>query len=196
MAGGSAALASALLASLALTQTGSASAPWARLHRSLHLPTVAPGAPCPVSAVGRFDFARYGVPKGTGPGPAYPIVFTQPESTLRFTYPPDPAGPFAGSLWSGAKVLWFIAPRYRGPVLIRGGRLDGPNRLRFNRGKIPPTEMRIPKGLRGGNPPGYKDVGQRYRPSYTRLRAPGCYGYQIDGTSFSRVIVFQAVLSG
>jgi hypothetical protein len=32
--------------------------------------------------------------------------------------------------------------------------------------------------------------GWRNMPSYTRVRAPGCYGYQIDGTSFSRVIVF------
>jgi hypothetical protein len=32
----------------------------------------------------------------------------------------------------------------------------------------------------------------RYRPSYTRLRGPGCYAYQVDGTSFSRVVVFRA----
>jgi hypothetical protein len=156
---------------------------------------VAPGDPCPVSHVSRFDFARYGVPKGIGPGPAYPI-FPQPGSRLEFPYPPDPAGPFGGSRWSGAKVLWFVAPRYRGPVLIRGRRLDQPGRLRFDKGETPATEMRISKGARGGNPPGYKDVGQRYRPSYTRLRAPGCYAYQVDGTTFSRVIVFQAELSG
>jgi hypothetical protein len=29
-----------------------------------------------------------------------------------------------------------------------------------------------------------------------RIRAPGCYGVQVDGTNFSRVIVFKAVLSG
>ena len=194
MSGLPAALASALLASLVVTQTGSASGPWAKLHRPLHLPKVAPGAPCPVSGVSRFDFARYGVPKGIGPGPAYPI-FPQPGSRLQFTYPPDPSGPFAGSLWGGAKVLWFVAPRYRGPLLIRGGRLDGSGRLRFDRGMVPPKEMRISKNARGGWPPGYEDVGQRYRPSYTRLRAPGCYAYQIDGTTFSRVIVFRAELS-
>ena len=191
MAGLSAALATALLASLAATQTGIASGPWGKLHRPLHLPTVAPSAPCPVSRFGRIDFARYGVPKGIGPGPAYPI-FPQPGSRLQFTYPPDPSGPFAGSSWSGAKVLWFVAPRYRGPVLIRGGRLERTGRLRFDQGPVPPKEMRILKNERGGFPPGEEDVGQRYRPSYTRLRAPGCYGYQIDGTTFSRVIVFQA----
>lgn len=34
--------------------------------------------------------------------------------------------------------------------------------------------------------------GSRGRPSYTWLRALGCYGYQIDGRTFSRVIVFRA----
>jgi hypothetical protein len=196
MAGKPAALASALLASLALTQTGGAAGPWAKLHRPLHLPKVAPGASCPVSRVARVDFEKYGVAKGIGPGPAYPIGFTQPGSRLQFPYPPDPAGEFAGSSWSGTKVLWFVTPRYRGPVLIRGGRLDRPDRLRFDRGKVPPKEMRIPRNASGGWPPGVEDKGQRYRPSYTRLRAPGCYAYQIDGTTFSRVIVFKAELSG
>ena len=178
-------LASALLGAMALIPANRAPRPWARLHRPLHLPTVAPGATCPVSQIGRINFAKYGVGKGIGPGPAYPIGFAQPGSVLQFTYPPDPASGFAGSLWSGVKVLWFVAPRYRGPVLIRGGGLDHPGRLRFNRGKVPPLEMRIQKGN-----------GPRDRPSYTRLRAPGCYAYQIDGTTFSRVIVFQAELAG
>ena len=34
--------------------------------------------------------------------------------------------------------------------------------------------------------------GWRDTASYTRFRGPGCYGYQIDGTTFSRVIVFSA----
>ena len=177
---------SALLGAMALTPAGSAPGPWARLHRPLHLPIVAPGASCPVSGIGRINFAKYGVGKGIGPGPAYPIGFAQPGSIMQFSYPPDPLGPFAGSLWSGAKVLWFVAPRYRGPVLIRGGKVDQPERLRFNRGKVPPKEMRIPRVV----------AGQRSRPSYTRLRAPGCYAYQIDGTTFSRVIVFEAELAG
>jgi hypothetical protein len=35
--------------------------------------------------------------------------------------------------------------------------------------------------------------GWRNFPSHTRLRTPGCYGYQVDGRTFSIVIVFQAV---
>jgi hypothetical protein len=156
------------------------SGPWAALHRPLHLPALAAGAPCPVSPIGRIDFAKYGVAKGIGPGPAYPVGFAQPGSVLQFIYPP--AGEFAGSDWGGQKVLWFVAPSYRGPVLIRGGRLDARGTLRFESGKVPPVELRIPATNRA----------LRYRPSYTRLRAPGCYAYQIDGTTFSRVIVFAA----
>lgn len=79
-------------------------------------------------------------------------------------------------------------------MLIRGGRLDSPDALRFNNGRVPSDEMRIPIGARGGGPPGLKPVGQRFRPALTRLRAPGCYAYQIDGTTFSRLIVFRAVV--
>lgn len=153
-----------------------------------------PAGPCPVSGVGRIDFAKYGVANGIGPGPAYPIGFAQPGSVLEFSYPPDPRSEFAGIVWSGQKVLWLIAPSYRGPLLIRGRRLDAPGTLRFDRGKVPPAELRIPARSQGGYPPGSKLVGQRYRPSYTRLRAPGCYAYQIDGTTFSRVIVFRGSL--
>jgi hypothetical protein len=188
MTGLSVALASALLLAFGGGPPRTVLGPWAQLHRPLHLPAVAPGAPCPVSGTARFDFAKFGLAKGIGPGPAYPIGFAQPGSILRFTYPPDPRSEFAGSLWSGQKVLWFVAPRYRGRVLIRGGRLDNPDRLRFERGNVPPLELRIFKVVNGR-------MGGRERPSYTRLRAPGCYAYQIDGTSFSRVIVFQAALA-
>jgi hypothetical protein len=37
-------------------------------------------------------------------------------------------------------------------------------------------------------------TGWQNLPSFTRLRAAGCYAWQVDGTSFSRVIVFRAAL--
>jgi hypothetical protein len=95
---------------------------------------------------------------------------------LSFSYPVRPEQIYYPSDWSGNKVLW-VARRYRGPVLIRGAQLDGPNELRFS--------------SVGGRSPG----GWQNRPSTTRLRAPGCYAWQVDGTTFSRVIVFRAVLS-
>jgi hypothetical protein len=36
----------------------------------------------------------------------------------------------------------------------------------------------------------------RTNPSYTRVRTPGCYAYQVDGTTFSYTIAFEAKLYG
>jgi hypothetical protein len=32
-------------------------------------------------------------------------------------------------------------------------------------------------------------------PSGVRIIAPGCYGFQLDGTSFSRIVIFKAALT-
>jgi hypothetical protein len=149
------------------------------------VPRIAPGAACPVSHPGNFDFGRSGVGRGLGPGPAYPIFGGEPPRALLDFVSPDESNIFAGSRWGGQKVLWFVEPRYRGPVLVRGRRVDGRGAVRFDEGVVPPREMRIGLPVRGDP--------VRDRPSYTRLLGPGCYGYQIDGVGFSRVIVFRAV---
>jgi hypothetical protein len=186
------AICAGLLAALALIASAVATIPWAPLYRPLHLPVVEPGGACPVSAVGAFNFRKFGVNAGIGPGPAYPVGFLQPGSILYVEFPLR-AGPLAGLEWSGEKVLWFVAPRYRGRLLIRGGRLDGPDLVRFQWGVMPSTELRIQRGDFRTRAIGVRLVGQRMLPSITRVRAPGCYAYQIDGSSFSRVIVFSVV---
>jgi hypothetical protein len=161
---------------------------WRSLHRPLHIPRLEPGASCPLSPKTKVDLGIEGVRALPGRGPAYPN-FVHQGQTLEFVYPPLPQQTdFSGSGWSGNKVLWWVSGRYHGPVLIRGRQLDGPHLLRFEVGRPPPTEMRIGPG-RGFAP----SNGARDHPSYTRVEAAGCYGYQIDGVGFSRVIVFQAV---
>jgi hypothetical protein len=153
---------------------------WRSLHRPLHVPHIPAGSECPRTARTNVDLGLNGVRSLPGTGPAYPVLTG--DGTLDFFYPPGPTQEFYGSDWSGQKVLWWVTAAYRGPVLIRGRQLDGPNLLRFDRGEPrPPAEIRIAPGR-----------GLRARGSYTRLRAAGCYGYQIDGTTFSRVIVFEA----
>lgn len=89
--------------------------------------------------------------------------------------------------WWYWKVIWIREPEFTGPVLVRGRQLDGPNELRFSSSigdANPSSEMRLlfrSSWLEG--------VG----PRYIRMRAPGCYAYQVDGAAFSKVIVFQAV---
>jgi hypothetical protein len=116
-------------------------------------------------------FDRYGIARGIGPGPAYPIGLAHGVLVLV----PSPEG----GVWAGQKVLWFVHPRYSGPVLVRGRRLDGAGLVRFGRGVVPARELRLPAGT-------------SEQPSFTRLRSLGCYAYQIDGVGFSRVIVFRA----
>jgi hypothetical protein len=157
---------------------------WRSLHRPLHIPHIAPGTPCPTSKPDpRGDLSRFKGLVGTawGRGPAYPVIQERDgKPVLDFAYPPAPKSGFAGSRWSGQKVMWALNPAYHGRVLIRGRQLDGPNELRFDDGLVPPREKRLFGGYASW-------------PSFTRLRAEGCYGYQIDGKSFSRVIVFRAV---
>jgi hypothetical protein len=86
-------------------------------------------------------------------------------------------------------VLWLVAPDYRGPVLIRGRRLDGQGLVRFDEGDVPPARIRMgPDPASLGNEPRWRD-----RPSYTRVEGLGCYAYQVDGSHFSYPIVFRAV---
>jgi len=168
--------------------------PFVKLHRPLHIGKLPPSARCPVSAVSRrLDFSRYGVHPGLGRGPVYPIS----SSTLGVEFPPPATTEFVTGGWGGQRVLWFVGPAYRGPVLIRGRRLDGSDPVRFEHGDNPPAaELRIGEEDLGRWPVGTTTAaGQRYRRSYTRLRAPGCYAYQVDGTSFSYTIVFRAILT-
>ena len=157
---------------------------WRSLHRPLHIPHIAPGEPCPTSKPDpRGDLGRFAGFGGTawGRGPAYPAGLGDDKPVLVYVYPPIPTSAFAGSKWSGQKVNWIVAPSYRGRILIRGRQLDGRNELRFNDGLVPPREMH----LIGRGP-------HTSTPSYTRVRAEGCYGYQLDGKRFSRVVVFEA----
>lgn len=163
---------------------------WTRLRRPLHLPRLRPGAHCPVSSVDRrVDWDRTNIfgGSGIGPGPVYPGLGYS-RGVLRAT----PDRQFGGP-WAGTKVFWYVLPSYRGRALIRGRQLDGGQTLGFDGDRRPERELRIepydtvswhaqPRGSRG-------------IPTSVRVRVPGCYGVQIDGTRFSRVVVFRAAVS-
>jgi hypothetical protein len=166
-----------------------ASSSWTALHRPLHLPVLAAGASCPVSRTDRsvnwpraHIFGRTGI----GPGPVYPglgFVDGRIHATPDTQY---------GGRWFGEKVFWYVLPRYRGPVLIRGRRLDGPQRLGFNGARAANTELRISpldSVTWQGQPHGSRGVA-----SGLRMLTAGCYGIQIDGTNFSRTLVVGVTL--
>lgn len=153
---------------------------WESLHgRPLRLPVVASGATCPHDT-GKPVASSVG--PALGAGPAYAVGFGA-EGIARYGGARQEGG------WFYQKVLWATRPDYRGPLLVRGKQLDGPNELRFESGANPPAELQLPSAGGGSQ----QDPGWRFWPSYTRVRAPGCYAWQVDGLDFTEVIIFQAL---
>ncbi|HYZ78743.1 MAG TPA: hypothetical protein VE596_15365 [Gaiellaceae bacterium] len=111
----------------------------------------------------RVSRAARGVGATLGRGPAYPVL--------------------GGAIAGANKTLWAVAPRYRGALLIRGRRLDGRGVLRFWPSR---TSRMWWRGLWQEERPRW-----RYGPSTTLVPSPGCYAFQVDGTTFSSRIVFE-----
>jgi hypothetical protein len=157
----------------------------ASLRRPLHLPKIRTRQ-CPVTHPVREVSAVFGAAQG--PGPIYPVGLSA-NGVLTFIWPPPPGSVYPPG-WGGGKVLWIGAPAYTGPILIRGIRLEGDSPLGFQAGAAHPAlpELQFAPG-RSLNP---SVTRWRNWPSETLLKAPGCYAWQIDGTTFSTVVVFKA----
>lgn len=156
---------------------------WKRLHRPLHLPQMSDG--CPTSTtrqLGKWTFSVaapvYLQNVGSAPVPGT-IDISQSLA--------DDKG------WRGQKTPWLVPASYRGPVLIRAARIDatGPSvalakgygdhlaELRFRSGESNGARGRI-QGLPGR---------YRFLASSALFRSEGCYAFQVDGLSFSSVVV-------
>lgn len=148
------------------------------LHRPLHVPTLAAGSACPSDPAHSVspDFGP-----ALGAGPIYPVIGQLVNGVLRGWQVKEDGG------WYYIKVLWIGSPDYKGSVLIRGHQIDGPNEMRFESYADPADEIAFPAGGGGSTPHNWRNW-----PSYTRLRDPGCYAYQVDGLDFSYTIIFQA----
>lgn len=185
-----AASAALTIVSVPTAATDVAPAIWASLRaRPVRLPALAPGAACP-AAEGRSVEPAYG--PAIGDGPAY-IVGMGTDGLLQAT------GPTPGSRgvtsWGNQFSMFIIAPTYTGPVLARGHQTDGPHALLFNggldqqRGFSPATPTLLGQlRLEGG--PGFGAPWANWS-AYLRMQAPGCYAIQLDGLSFSEVVVFR-----
>jgi hypothetical protein len=155
-----------------LAPPGTNAATRARLMRPLHLPRALEGRCLPSSTGRRAPYA--GVTLGAGP--AFPVLSgTDGIARLR--------DDLVKRGWYLHKTLWAISPRYRGPLVVRGARIDAKGSVLFD---TPLRRILRWPGLYA------EQSGWRYTPSTTALRGPGCYALQIDGTTFSRVVVFEA----
>lgn len=160
-----------------------------RLRRPLHLPRVVAGGGCPITPRRRYANELF-AGSVLGSGPVRPLVA------------PGGRAPFAhGSLaflrspgstrWRSIKTLWFSLAAYDGPVLIRGRRLDKRGVVAFGGSQPALVDPQFAPGatLNGAD-------GIREWPDATWIKAPGCYAWQIDGTTFSSVVVFRARFAG
>lgn len=148
----------------------------ARLERPLRLRSARPGE-CPRSRTSRRAPAAAHT---LGQGPAFPVL-TSASGIAKLERNELERG------WYRHKTLWAISPAYRGPLLVRGARIDAPGKVRFAARSGLQRTLRFP-----GHWPG--TTGWRYVPSATGLRGPGCYAFQLDGLGFTRVVVFEARL--
>jgi hypothetical protein len=95
----------------------------------------------------------------------------------------------------GQKTPWLVRASYRGLVLIRAARIDGA-RTPVGLAKVYGqhlSELRFRTGESNGARGRVEGLPGRYRflVSSAGFRAPGCYAFQIDGLSFSSVIVIR-----
>jgi hypothetical protein len=151
------------------------------LHRPLHLPRVAPGKRCPISP---SRVAPWGSQQRlNGRGPAYLAgVGGAAGATISISLSArDSSG------WYGQKTPWIVERSYDGPILVRGARIGRRGEVRFAHSDGDHLrELFWESGADAGLPP---NPDFRFLPSATLFRGAGCYAFQVDGTSFSRVIV-------
>jgi hypothetical protein len=166
----------------ALAAAGSASGQDGSLSRPLHLPRMTDGARCPASVGQLASKLGRGLARipAAGAGPVYMLsVADEPAGAMTIEDSrADPQG------WRGQKAPWIAAPRYRGPILIRGARIDAPGEVRFARDEGDHAPALYQRRGQSMQPNGW-----RVWPGSLLVRAPGCYALQVDGASFSAVIV-------
>jgi len=148
---------------------------WARLEaRPLRLPSIATGAPCPVSS--SAVIAGSATAAASGDGPLFAV--TGGDAIGLGTAGTDGL--------RGGKILWIARPDYKGIALIRAARLDGSSDILFSAGKKA-LQFELDTHTGAGDATSGSALGWRYLPSTVYLAGAGCYGFQIDmpdGTSF------------
>jgi len=148
------------------------------LYRTLHLPGVAPGQSCPATPGGNSS-NPYVAGQQYGAGPVWMELGDRghPSRGISVLGNPDTPG------WHAAENVWLVAPGYQGPFTVRGARIDGRGTVGF--GGAPTSAAFVEPPAPDPN----SSRGWRFPPGTIWVTTPGCYGFQIDGTSFSEVVV-------
>jgi hypothetical protein len=156
------------------TSSPAASAPTILLARTLKLPVVDVGEPCPVTPVTsrKLDIAD---PRGSGP---FYLGGGMPKAAFA---------------WN--KTAWELVDGARGPVLLRGGRADGAGQLQFSGSPADASDKGVTLSSGGGVSAAFYQRVIAPGPADTFYLYPstaGCYALQVDGPSFEQIIVISA----
>lgn len=158
--------------------------------RQLVLPELAAGGECPIAE--RVEITPAPPPEGPvassgthryGRAPVFPLALHFDNDQLSVLLPEEPWRN-APPGWYVAGVRWASEPGYRGPVLFRASRIDGPGRAR-----VVVTSLAAPEY---GSDVMRVTEDWQFFPGIVAVTAPGCYAFQLDGPSFTEVIVFRA----
>jgi hypothetical protein len=148
------------------------------LSRPMRLPSVSAGSACPVTPVAAITTAVTD-PRGRGP-----LYFGGPM----------PQGGFPFN-----KTVYATVGGANGPILLRGGRIDGTGGLKFSGSPADLSEKaEIPPAPGGGPGSGswafYRAVLDPGPDNalYLFPSTQGCYGIQVDAPTFSEVIILAA----
>jgi hypothetical protein len=159
----------------------------AALKRPLHFPVLRTGQRCPASRGTPFSTPDFGG-MALGTGPVRVLIVSR--GNLRHGTA-DLINPTSSPPWLALKTLWFSLPAYQGPFVIRAKRLGrpGPAALGDVTGGPVAVPLVVPPGPTINSFGGY-----RTSPGGLWVRTPGCYAWQVDGLTFSEIIVVHAVL--
>lgn len=148
----------------------------AKLIRPLHFPPAA-GAHCPATP-GHYlstpDFSSWAL----GNGRVRVGIATAGDVRHGVQLARGPSG------WENLKTHIFSLPSYQGPFLVRTNRLDRPGPIRLGAVPAQTAPLVVPRGQTPNGSNGWREI-----PYFTFVKAPGCYGWQVDGLTFSEVIV-------
>ena len=160
-------------------------------QRPFQVPTHPPGSSCPTTQ-GKVQAL---------PAPAYPSsinvlgsgpVFLEAADTTDVATPSGMAHvlPQQNGIYR-IKGPWISRPEYPGPILVRGRKLDGSDKVRFEYSPYyyqSQEEMRLDESNNNGT-----NYGWSFWPSGIIFPTLGCYGLQIDGRNFTDVIILNVV---
>jgi hypothetical protein len=86
--------------------------------------------------------------------------------------------------WLAFKTHFFSSPGYQGAFLVRAKRLDRGGSIALGARPTEATSLLVPSGPAANGLAGWREF-----PYSTFVKSPGCYAWQVDGLTFSEVIV-------